>query len=80
MGFYKALSVAAFGMASYALYKSGALNPAVKCAVKVSKKASDFADENIAKAKDGYKNLVNKFEKEEEKADEVITAELVEEK
>ncbi len=74
MGFYKAISVAALGIASYALYKTGALNPAIKCAAKASKKATDFADEKIAKAKDSYNNFRKPADKEE---DSTITGELV---
>ncbi len=74
MGFYKAISVTALAIASYALYKTGALNPAIKCAAKASKKASDFADSNIEKAKDNYKNLRKKLQKEE---NDIVEGELI---
>ncbi len=80
MGLYKAISVAALGIASYALYKTGALNPAIKKAVKVGSKASDFADETVAKAKEGYKNLRTKVEEIKNSTDETnepVTGELI---
>ncbi len=57
MGLYKAISVAAFGMASYALYKTGALNPIVKSAVKAGEKANEVKNEVISKAKEGYNDF-----------------------
>ncbi len=60
MGFYKAISIAALGIASYALYKTGALNPVIKTAAKASSKASELVDETIAKAKNKVDELKNK--------------------
>ncbi len=75
MAIFRAISVAALGIASYALYKTGALDPAIKKAAKVSVKATDFADSTIAKAKDKYKNLKKEMKKEADST--VVEGEII---
>ncbi len=76
MGYYKAISVAALGIASLALYKTGALNPAIKTAVKTGNKVSNCAEEIVKKAKSKFNSIKSEIENEK---DEPITGEIVNE-
>lgn len=74
MGLYKAISVVALGVGSYALYKTGALKPVTKTVVKAGAKVSEWTEEAVSNVKEGYKNL---RKKEETPTDEVVSGELL---
>ena len=60
MGFYKAISVLALGIGSYALYKTGALRPVTKAAVCAGVKISEWTDEKMDAVKEKSKVFCKK--------------------
>ncbi len=76
MALFRAVSVLALGMSSYALYKTGALDPVIKQAVKTGTKVKQYKDETVSKAKEHYSNLMKKDEEEKNESD-VISGELL---